>query len=123
MRKTLLLAASIVFASEDSELIQKIKQGNNKAIEASSITSVKDPFFGEVKTPTRGQKETNITKYEPAFSLKAIFADKALINDKWLAKGESLNGYMLVDIGAKEVLLQRDGEKKQVSMTAVKAVW
>ena len=122
MRGLLLLVATIVFGAESSDLVGKIKQ-NGKAIDASAISSVKDPFFGESKGYAKGLRETNATKYEPTFSLKAVFGDRALINDKWIAKGESLEGYTLVNVNPKEVLMQRDNEQKTVSIASVRVAW
>jgi hypothetical protein len=122
MRALLLFIATIAFTSETNDLIDKIKQ-NGKAIDVSEIASVKDPFFGESKSYLKGIKETNVTKYEPTFSLKAVFGDKALINDRWVAKGELLEGYTLVDIGAKDVRLEKDNERKSISIATKKMVW
>jgi len=122
VRSLLILFGTLAFASDTTEILEKIKQ-NGKVVEASAIAGVKDPFFGESKSYVKGLKETNATKYEPTFALKAIFADKALINDKWVAKGGSIEGYTLVDIGSKDVVLQREGESKSISMVAARVAW
>jgi len=42
--------------------------------------------------------------------LNAIFNKKALINNKWLKEGDSFNGYQVMKIFPKKVILERENK-------------
>jgi len=43
--------------------------------------------------------------------LKAVFNKKALINNSWLKEGDVFNGYKVVKVFSKEVLLEKDNKR------------
>lgn len=52
--------------------------------------------------------------------LEAIFNDKAVINGRFYAPGQSLYGYKLVYIGSNFVVLQKGKKKKMLTFTRKK---
>jgi len=89
-------------------MVKKIRAKRIGKID-SNITVSTSPFV-------QIQKEDNITimieekviKKEVGFTLGGIMNDKAYINQKWVEKGESIEGYTLMAVDSRSVSLVKD---------------
>lgn len=49
--------------------------------------------------------------------LNAVFQNRADINGKWVKKGDNIEGYLVIKISDKEVVLKKDGKYKKLLLT------
>ena len=115
MRKLLLilLAAATLYAHINA-LIEQIITVRDGASE-TMIKSAPNPFASS-------EQERKSKKFEPRLELKAVFDDQALINDHWVKLGQAIDGYKIVRIDSKSVLLQ-NGEKQKALYLKTQALF
>ena len=79
----------------------------------------KDPFFVEPKKVVK--KYSRKKKKEPIFRLKAISfrpeGSVALINDRIVKSGDVIEGYKVIDISEKKVVLWNGKKRKVLKLT------
>jgi|GEM_PF-1465223 len=112
MKKVLIffILASSLFANESlmqqiDSIVEIISQPR-VTVEKSQVNQLKDPFIkqrvqtenGETLVVTVAQSTT--PSYKRAhFTLEAIVNKSAKINNRWIAKGDTIDGFVLEDIG------------------------
>jgi hypothetical protein len=100
-----------IFASID-DLIQIIKTPRTGASDAQ-IKATPNPF-----EYINDNGSTNITKIEPRFELQAIFDAQALINNRWVKLGATIDGYKLLSLDAKSATLQSGKNSKTIYLNS-----
>jgi hypothetical protein len=99
--------------SQIEQMVMKIHEQRPGA-DLETLERTKEPFV-------RLAKENNVTTFvvpikieEIKISLHAIMADKAYINDSWLAVDDSVMGYTLKYIGKRGVVLRNGNHIKKL---------
>lgn len=107
----ILLLYTTLFASNVDELIAKITA--SKSVSKNLLLSTKSPFG--IQSVNKESNTTNqVPPPESTFTLKAIFENTALINDKWVKQGEKLEDYEVFEINAFNVILQGKTKQKKL---------
>jgi len=88
-----------------------------KSVDIVTIFISFDTFYVKKKTKTQSiAKLENQTIDINRFKLKAIVDQKVLINDKWLKKGELIEGFFISDIKHNSINLQNDFTSLKVEL-------
>ncbi len=103
----LALVSQALYCSEADAIIANILS-QKSGVAPAQIAAAGDAF--EKPAPIL---EANATVIIPQFVLKAIFDGKALINDKWLKIGDSVNDYKIAKIEKNRVILI-SGKKQKI---------
>lgn len=98
-----------LYCSEAQTLIDKIMSPKD-SLANSQIAATPDVF--EKPVIAADPNATAALPPPPKFSLKAIFEGRALINDKWLKVGDSVNGFTIEAIEKHRALLANEKERK-----------
>ena len=114
MKKLILLIAisTLCFANEAlmqriDSIVDIISQERN-TISKSKIATLKDPFVKQkIQKSEDGVEKKVITSSKPAtpsyenvrFHLSAIVNNKAKINNRWVKTGDTIEGYVVQNIG------------------------
>ena len=77
------------------------------------------------------KKEQNTTKAKfeqpkvksVAFNLGAIINNKAFVNKSWVAKGDTMNGYKIVEVNDNSVVLKRDTHEVKLFLKKSKPIF
>jgi len=77
------------------------------------------------------KKEQNTTKAKfeqpkvksVAFNLGAIINNKAFVNNSWVAKGDTMNGYKIVEVDDNSVVLKRDAHEVKLFLKKSKPIF
>ena len=90
---------------EIDKMINNIKKPR-QSLDIGEVEQVKDPFIvAKVHTSIPEAIVPELKKPVPKFSLSAIVNDKAHINGDWHKEGVTIQGYALVRVGTKGVIL------------------
>ena len=122
MKKVTIIGTFIIVALNADfidTMVQKIKSPRESNISAQKLKEIPSPIL-EIpvdKNATLDENGSVAPEYEPnleTFILKAIMNNKAFINDKWVAIGEKIGDYKLVDIMDDSVYLTNGKKSKMV---------
>jgi len=111
-----LTLASSLFANENlkqqiDSIVEIISQPR-VAVAKSEVNKLKDPFIKQ-KVQTDNEETFVVAMTQPTtpsykrakFTLHAIINDSAKINNRWITRGDTINGFVLEDIGTNFVKL------------------
>ena len=113
MKKILIFSLLISSAIADDKLMERIDSivdvisQPRATVTQADVNKLKDPFVRQ-RTQTTGGQTQIVTLTQPTtpsyerahFSISAIINDRAKINNRWLSKGETINGFTVQEIGA-----------------------
>jgi len=103
MKKIVFIVIGIFLYADISNVLLKIDKLENFKRTFMKI----DLPICKKTTPKQSIIIKNQVKHENALTLNAIFNKKALINNKWVKSGDVLNGYKVMKVFSKQVVLKR----------------
>jgi len=121
MKKSIVLLALLslgVQADVIDNIVKKIKSKRESNISQEELKTIPSPIVETPidETPKDGNKTKTKSKKVSLenFELKAIMNNKAFINDRWVAIGEKIGDYQVVDIMDDSVYLSNGKKTKMV---------
>jgi len=103
MKKIIFITVGIFLYADISNVLLKIDKLENFKRTFMKI----DLPVCKNTTPKQETIFTNSSKSENKLILNAIFNKKALINNEWVKSGDILNGYKVMKVFSKQVVLKR----------------
>ncbi|GAX87079.1 conserved hypothetical protein [Lebetimonas natsushimae] len=102
MRYIFLFLGVVLFADISNVLLKLDKIENYKPV-------FKKIYFIKCNK-IKNVSEKSIVNKQSELKLKAIFNNKALINNMWVKKGDLINGFRVIKIYSKEVVLKKENK-------------
>jgi len=104
-------------------MVSKIKS-KRTGLDIKYNKSFVSPFviFKKDRNATKEKLEKPKVK-AVAFSLGAIINNKAFVNKSWVAKGDTMNGYKIVEVNDNSVVLKRDTHEVKLFLKKSKPIF
>ncbi|MGP1484770.1 MAG: hypothetical protein ACTTJC_01515 [Campylobacter sp.] len=111
-----LLFCCLLFAIDISNynaIFNEISKPKN-TLDTDEISHIYNPFVKNFIDINYSSQEFN--KENEPFILQAIFENRAKISSKWYQKNDSINGYKIIKITQKEVILKENNTELKLQI-------
>ena len=109
MKQFLMLCVAIFLYADVSNILLKIDKIEKYSPKFKKMNIRK--CYKKMETIHKNTiKSISVIRNNFKITLQAVFNKKALINNKWLKEGDFIDGYKVVKIYKKKIILKRDSK-------------